>query len=34
MFLSEDVTNVSTNGEDATDCGNPCNSAAKHLQSP
>ena len=33
-FLSQDATDVSTNGEDATDFGNPGNPAAKHPQSP
>ena len=31
-FLSEDATNVSRNGKDATDCGNPDN--PKHPLSP
>ena len=31
-FLSEDATNVSRNGEDATDCDNPDN--PKHPLSP
>ena len=33
VFLSEDETNVSTNGKDATVCCNPGNSAPKQPQS-
>ena len=33
-FLSEDAINVSTNGENATQCCNPVNPAPKQSKSP